>query len=113
MDRLVQTQMLLFKLNLMLEEATDISGIHGTLRRLKKNASPTKKIFLRVKDKHGSVASSTINEKLVFRDHFSSQLGGSSSSFADLLSADCMSLSSWSTPKCSPTALVECIPGLP
>ncbi len=61
----------------------------------------------------GKCAGSVPAEKLLFREHFAKQLGGTSLPFSDLLKKD---LNDIASPKCceivSPNAVVECLPGV-
>ncbi len=68
----------------ILNDAVDISAIHSHIKTLKHFSKTSSQKTLRVDRGDGKASSSKIEEKLVFRAHFSEQLGGCEDTFERL-----------------------------
>ncbi len=81
LDRLSMLDDKAVNLEAILHEALDITTIHRHIKSLKHFAKKSSGKVQRVNRSDGSPSVSKFEEKLVFRSHFSSQLGGVDSTF--------------------------------
>ncbi len=92
MDKLAMFDLKADAIEKILNDATDISAIHSHIKTLKHYSKKASQKTLRVDRGDGKASSSKHEEKLVFRAHFSEQLGGCGDTFARLHSATLDSL---------------------
>ena len=103
LDRMAHLDQLAEKIDSVFERGSDVSFIHRQFKTLKRRAKPSAAKTVRLVDPVSGFQSQTpLQEKLVVRNHFSAQLGGTEVSLADLhqLSLDVLS------GKLRPTALL-------
>ncbi len=112
MDKLAQLDLKAGKLDSLLASATDINSIHIEMKALTRMVKPSVNTFTRVKCASGTPAASLREEKAVFRNHFSLQLGGTSTSFADLADDCLLTLADDPVALPDPTTMTEILPGL-
>ncbi len=88
----------------------DIQGIRDALKQLK-SRKPKQSKHVRVIDKDGIRSNSLAMEKVVFRDHFSAQLGGTCSSLEENIVADWIETVTANIENVDPADVIKCLPG--
>jgi len=116
LEKLVETDSKLDILETLFNKGTDLSSIHKVFRTLKRKANYSKfdKKITRVIGDDGLVAGTKFQDKLVFREHFASQLGGSECLLSDLVVNDLNSLSMHdrAAPYPPSDGILDSLPGL-
>ncbi len=111
MDKLAMFDLKADAIEKILNDAVDISAIHSHIKTLKHYSKKSSLKTLRVDRGDGKASASKLEEKLVFRAHFSKQLGGCDDTFERL---HCNTLDSLADSKstCQGIGVTGVLPGV-